>query len=93
MYIETSYPRKEGEIAYLMSPSYPQTSGKCFNFWYHMYGDHIGSLEVYVKTSPVAIGQRIFNESGNQGKFWMHGRASVKSPSGHYNVRHFDLEF
>ena len=86
MYIETSWPRKQGDVAYFMSPSYPKTNGKCFNFWYHMYGDHIGGIEVYIKTSVVSIGQKVFNESGNQGRFWMHGRASVVSPRGPYNV-------
>ncbi|KAL0165340.1 hypothetical protein M9458_041093, partial [Cirrhinus mrigala] len=51
MYIETSRPRKEGDTARLLSPTfnvapknpYSITSppAYCFSFYYHMYGKHI----------------------------------------------------
>ena len=49
MYIETSYPRKQGQKARLLSPSYTDNSDICVQFWYHMYGDGIGTLNVYAQ--------------------------------------------
>ena len=85
MYIETSAPRKPGDKAYLMSPQYPATKGKCLNFFYHMMGKDIGQLNIYVKSGPT-IGQLVFNETGDQGKFWLHGRANIVSAA-KYQVR------
>lgn len=50
MYIETSSPRQPNDTAGLVSPIIP-TSGQtaCVLFWYHMFGPHIASLNVYVK--------------------------------------------
>ena len=87
MYIETSFPRKQGDKAQFLSPKYPatQTKPKCFNFFYHMYGDHIGSMNIYVKTG-LGIGKLVWNMTGNQGNTWQHGRATVDSGSSPFNV-------
>lgn len=78
MYIETSLPRRRGDKAYFISPRYDAApNGKCFKFWYHMYGRHIGKLNIYVKAGP-ALGAMVWNETGNQGNFWLHGKAPVK---------------
>ena len=49
MYIETSAPRKQGDKARLMSPSYKDNSDICVQFWYHMYGSGIGTFNVYAQ--------------------------------------------
>lgn len=49
MYIETSSPRVTGDIARLISPIYQDTDAVCLTFWYHMYGNGIGTLRVYAK--------------------------------------------
>lgn len=78
MYIETSYPRKPNDKAWLLSPQYPSApSGKCLNFWYHMSGSNIGTLNVYIKDG-LTIGTKVWNETGDQGKFWLHARAPIK---------------
>ena len=49
IYIETSAPRRPGDKARLTSPSYPAaTNSECLQFYYHMYGIHIGTLNVRV---------------------------------------------
>lgn len=79
MYIETSYPRKPNDRAWLLSPQYPAApKGKCLNFWYHMSGQNIGSMNVYVKVG-LTIGSKVWNETGDQGKFWLHARAPIKT--------------
>ena len=78
MYIETSSPRKPKERAQFLSPFYPAApNGKCLNFWYHMFGSHIGAMNVYIKDG-LSIGTKVWNETGNQGNFWLHARAPIK---------------
>ena len=51
MYIETSSPRKQGQKAQLATPSYTDNTDVCVTFWYHMYGNGIGTLNVYAMVS------------------------------------------
>ena len=77
MYIETSYPRRRGDKAWLYSPYLNQSpKGICLNFWYHMYGSHIGSLNIYLDR---ATGAPIWNRTGDQGNVWRHGRVNLQS--------------
>eukprot|EP00794_Sanderia_malayensis_P017044 gene17044-18759_t len=77
IYIETSVPRRSGHKALLYSPSMPATTtGRCLNFWYHMYGADIGSLNLYLDR---AAGAPIWNRTGEQGNVWKHGRVTLKS--------------
>lgn len=56
MYIETSRPRKEGEVARLVSPFFnvapknpygiTNPPAYCFGFFFHMYGKHIGKKNI-----------------------------------------------
>ncbi|XP_066299115.1 MAM and LDL-receptor class A domain-containing protein 1-like [Branchiostoma lanceolatum] len=52
MYIETTLPRQDGDVARLTSPSYrAYPDGQCLLFWTHMYGGQIvrGELQHYCK--------------------------------------------
>ena len=70
MHIETSFPRSRGDKARLISPVYtPVRGGQCFQFWYHMYGSDIDTLNVYIKTgSNISI--PVWSRSGNRGDLW-----------------------
>ena len=47
IYIETSSPRVLGDVARLISPSIlPSSTPVWLTFWYHMYGNTIGTLNV-----------------------------------------------
>ena len=37
---------RKGFRSNLTSVMYPSTSGRCFQFWYHMYGSAMGSLQL-----------------------------------------------
>lgn len=77
LFIETSLPRRRGEKAWLYSPYLDQSpKGKCLNFWYHMYGSHIGSMNIYLDR---AQGVPIWNRTGDQGNVWRHGRVNLQS--------------
>ena len=65
MYIETSSPRQPGDKARLLSPKL-QFSGKmCLQFYYHMYGAAMGTLNVIIN------GATVFTASGNKGNRWL----------------------
>ena len=62
MYIESSAPRLQGEIAILQTSWLVLNEDKCnVSFWYHMFGDHVGSLEV--RTFLVATALLVINET------------------------------
>lgn len=78
MYIDASG-RKRGDKARLLTPQMQKTRAKCLEFWYHMYGSGVGSLQLYKKTGR-AVGARIWSKSGNQGDEWLITQVSVWSP-------------
>ncbi|XP_070566390.1 MAM and LDL-receptor class A domain-containing protein 1-like [Ptychodera flava] len=77
MYIETSSPRVAGEVAYLYSPEVVPTSGtKCLQFWYHMYGQHVDTLNVYVETGP-SLTTPVWTRTGTYGDVWLEGQITI----------------
>jgi len=79
MYIETSYPRQKGDNAQLSSMSYGATTGSCFQFWYHMYGKDIGTLNIYIKYGSNAIGKPVWTRSGDMENVWRISQLTIKS--------------
>ena len=86
-YIEASL-KQENQTASLASPTLAATkssfyaSGACIvRFWYHMYGAHIGSLNVYTATNYGTPDKTVWSLSGNQGNMWKKGKAILDSSS------------
>ena len=80
MYIEASSPRKPGEKARLVSQAFSSlpSSGRCVQFWYHMFGSDIGTLNVIWKTGPGNGSESvIWSLSGQKGNKWLNGRVSL----------------
>jgi hypothetical protein len=79
LYIESSVPTLQGFNAILESnlffptPSY----GLCMDFWYHMYGAGMGSLNVYINVSNIST--LLWTLNGNKGDMWYNGQLSIKS--------------
>ena len=70
MYIETSWPRVSNDTAILQSPKMKSDGHKrCFEFYYHMNGWHMGELYVFLWT-PSAGHVMKFHRRGNQGNKW-----------------------
>ena len=88
MFIETSSPRIQGEKARLVGPKFTSSASKrCLQFWYHMYGQSIGSLTVYVKWGAGNKSEdALWTLSGSQSNKWLFGRVAV-SRNGAYRVR------
>ncbi|XP_078349649.1 uncharacterized protein LOC144634540 isoform X2 [Oculina patagonica] len=64
MYIETSYPRVAGDNAKLVLSVPGNGELACLEFYYHMYGEAMGTLSVF--SGNVVV----FNISGDHGKHW-----------------------
>ncbi|XP_016379938.1 MAM domain-containing glycosylphosphatidylinositol anchor protein 2-like [Sinocyclocheilus rhinocerous] len=89
MYIETSRPRKEGDTARLLSPTFSvapknpysisSPPAYCFSFYYHMYGKHIGTLNAFVKQKGQSTSDAgpAWSLSGNQGDRWRQAKISI----------------
>ena len=70
MYIETSSPRNSGDKARLVGPSVSvNAQPMCFTFWYNMFGDHVASLNIYLKHGS-SLGSAVWTRSGAQGSAW-----------------------
>lgn len=74
LYIEASG-KLENSTASIISPLYSSNLTKegCFSFWYHMYGNTIGTLNVYFKAEGETDRRLMFTQSGNKGDLWRHG--------------------
>ncbi|XP_055741412.1 MAM domain-containing glycosylphosphatidylinositol anchor protein 2-like isoform X1 [Salvelinus fontinalis] len=88
MYIETSRPRKEGEVARLVSPFFnvapknpygiTNPPAYCFGFFFHMYGKHIGTLNALLRQKgQAATEEPTWSLSGNQGDHWKQAKVSI----------------
>ena len=84
MYIETSSPRVQGDLARLSSPAFTFSGATCITFFYHMYGATIGRLEVTVN------GRNVFSASGNKGNSWLEARINLNL-RGNYPVRDISI--
>ena len=70
-----------GDRTQLVSSTVKYTnSTSCLSFWYHMFGDHIGTLEVHKQTQG-GKKQRLFSESGNHGNRWSQAHVQIISDS------------
>ena len=72
MYIESSSPQVAGDNAKLEIPVSGFGELSCLTFYYHMYGETVGTLIVYNENSVV------FNKSGDHGKQWMKAEITIR---------------
>jgi hypothetical protein len=81
MYIEAS-PRRPGDRARLAFNMGTPVGYCTIGFWYHMYGSHIGSLNVYTRSSSNGPLTSIGQISGSQGNQWrkQEVRLNMKQP-------------
>ena len=90
LFTEASSPQAEGDDAILESPCIDLTgaSQADLDFWYHMYGAGMGTLEVQVAASTGASCASLggyasaFSVSGNQGDLWTAANVSLDAYTG-----------
>ena len=76
MYIETSSPRRQGDKAFLFSKSI-SAGQKCLKFFYHMYGPHVDTLNVYATSNTSNFGTTLWSKRGSQGNQWKPANVSL----------------
>ncbi|XP_066300039.1 MAM and LDL-receptor class A domain-containing protein 2-like [Branchiostoma lanceolatum] len=88
LYMETSSPRQPGERVRLLSPFYDANNGEqCLQFWVHMFGDHVGDLNVYQQEEgQTFVAGPIWTKSGDQGNLWRFGRATLANARRRFRV-------
>uniref|UniRef100_A0A8C4IGG5 MAM domain-containing protein n=1 Tax=Dicentrarchus labrax TaxID=13489 RepID=A0A8C4IGG5_DICLA len=83
LYVDSSV-GEWGDTSFLISDVFqPSTRGHCLTFWYHMYGDNVGTLRVYINDRKMHSGgyeegTLKWIESGNKGDKWQEARVPIK---------------
>jgi len=87
-YIESSYPQFNGDKArFFSSIQTKQNQFVCLNFWYHMFGEDIDTLNIYLDEHESQLISSNFNrtliwkKTGSQGNKWVEGRKTIISNS------------
>ncbi|XP_014480797.1 PREDICTED: MAM and LDL-receptor class A domain-containing protein 1-like [Dinoponera quadriceps] len=83
-YIDSSFPRRPGDTAKLVSSSFPATTADapmCTHFWFHMFGSGIGYLRLYLRHFRSSDNQlqEIWGLSGNAGNAWFMSQVTISS--------------
>ncbi|XP_076240452.1 MAM and LDL-receptor class A domain-containing protein 1 [Calliopsis andreniformis] len=83
-YIDSSFPRKPGDRAKLVSPNFPAPSADtpmCMHFWFHMFGSGIGTLKLFLRNfrSLDAPPREIWSLGGNAGNTWFIAQITIGS--------------
>ncbi len=89
-FIETSSPRRKGDVARFFSKTFRAAKARCMTFYYHMMAytaSHMGAFNVYIekKNSPR---QLLFSKNSTQGSEWIRESITLRS-SKSYRVSDF----
>lgn len=88
MYIETTG-QTAGDRARVASPSFtpPATGGEaCARFHYHMYGETIGRLNVYVRDDQSSLTNPIWTRAAQKGNEWVPAQIPINPLGQKYQV-------
>ena len=79
LFVDASLPSQPGFTALLESTLFfpTPTHGRCMDFWYHMYGKDMGTLNIYSNVSNKNV--LLWSHSGDKGNQWLNGKISIKS--------------
>ena len=75
IYIEASR-RRHGDRARLISEWMEPNKIICLQFWFHMFGKHIGKLNAYMATDSWET--IVWSLSGNRGDSWMFAQTTLQ---------------
>ncbi|CAH1392773.1 unnamed protein product [Nezara viridula] len=87
-FIDSSYPRRPGDVAKLSSQEFEPTGPDtplCLRFWTHMFGNGVGTLSVLLSDTRERQDQEIWSLTGEAGNAWYQAEVSVSS-SNNYKI-------
>ncbi len=83
LYAEASSPAEEDDTAVLESREFQPVSIRCLSFWYHMLGEDMGSLEVFLRDEKTGSNTPVWVRSGDQGPEWKQANVTYISTNMH----------
>lgn len=85
-FIEASPPRQTQDNAWLQSPVLEPTPAICMSFWFNMFGEDTGSLNVKMRpiTEDASSATEIWSLNGDRGQGWNLGRIAIYSSDPFY---------
>lgn len=79
-FIDSSYPRRPGDIARLSSMEFEATdSPVCMRFWTHMFGNGIGTLTISLSDTRESQERDVWSLTGEAGNAWYQAEVPVSS--------------
>ena len=87
LFTEGSYPRRPGDKARIESFSHPPAKSKCLEFFYHMKGSGIGTLNVWLRRGQKIDSSPMWTLSGNQGDEWFRAMTTITENTQNWKVR------
>ncbi|XP_041464543.1 MAM and LDL-receptor class A domain-containing protein 1-like [Lytechinus variegatus] len=89
LFVGSSIYHDTEDVARIMSPiatASPSISS-CVEFWYHMWGRDVETLNVYIKPESMALPSTpVTKLTGDQGNYWHRRTFTVPAGSGEYRV-------
>ena len=72
LHVDSGLPKQAGDSALIMSPTVAKSnmSVHCLEFAYFMYGDDVGTFNLYVTPGSVTPSSPVFKLTGSRGKDW-----------------------
>ena len=88
VYLDASPPSIEGNVAVLSSPEFMVNVPSCIQFYYHMLGDGMGTLNVSLIDTETDNTANVWRRSGEVGSTWQSGDLDIYK-AGSYRL-HFE---
>ncbi|KAK7488814.1 hypothetical protein BaRGS_00019949, partial [Batillaria attramentaria] len=87
-YAYTEATSHAGKTARMLTGEFPATkSDVCLQFYYHMYGRGIGTLNIKIAHGTTLHGQPLWTKSGDQGKQWHLAQVTLPASQLLHNFR------
>lgn len=80
-FIESSNPRQPGDYAWLQSPALEPSAALCMSFWFNMYGEDTGYLNIWIRLTNETMNSavKVWSTLGDRGQGWTSGRVGFAS--------------
>ena len=77
MYVEASSTNNNDKGRFSKTYTNLSLKGSCLKFWYHMFGSHMGDLNVYINPTMLGKGIPDFNITGQRGDIWINAEVPI----------------